>query len=363
MSENELEQFSKAAKQKPDRYDPKTESNRYKQQPRTSSSKATAKIEFVEDKSELVNSPSEPLIQYKKFKEPTPVIHEYKKREPKFKYDDLKEDAKEELDLLLGDEVTTRAQKRWKKKESEDEKMKQDRQKKAPTAKRHRPRKKTDRELNLEDEALSFQLVHRNDNYTDSNRVKNFPSSDVPYNMKNNDKYNREMKANDKSRTFKQHDIDSKQQDYPSNHYEKHKSKYKARNGDRHAPKSYDESLLNNPTTNPVDAPMLAPMYASIDGPVYAPMDVPMDEPIEDPMEIHFNSAKVPETTKGNNFIQLSPRVNAFNIGAELNGHEQKLDNKRKNFIVATSGNLALPMVSIPELTHSKPRGGSTPKP
>lgn len=341
VSENELEQLSKVARQK---YETRTESNRYKQQTRGTTPKGPAKIEFAEDKSELLTNPSEPLIQYKKIKEPVPILPEYKKRESKPKYEDLKEDAKEDLDLLLGDEATTKQQKRWKKKENVVERIKLDRQKKASIAKRHRPKQNTDRGLNLNDDALSLESVNRNDNHTDINRLKDFQSLEIPYKTKINDKYNAGMKANDKP-PFKQHDRDSKQQVYASKQYERYKSKYRPRNGERHSLKSFVES----------------PTYIPIDIPIDAPVDVPIDEPIEDPLELNFNGAKSLETTKGNKFIEYPPRVNAFNIAVGP-AHERKPES-RKNFVVATSGNVLLPIISKPEQTLSWQRGGSSPKP
>lgn len=321
--------------------------NRYKQQTRSYSSKAPAEIEFIEDKSETVNNLSQPLIQYKKIKDPVPNLNEYKKIEPKVMYQNLKAEPNEELDLLIGDETTTRQQKRWKKKESGGERQKQDRQQKAFPVKRNRSKKKTDRELNLNNGESSFQLVHQNENNTNNNnKVIDIASSDARYNDKNNDKYNREMKINDKS-TLRQYDIDSRQQDFTTKHYERHKSKYRSRIGERQALKQLDEPHTYS-TDNPVDAPM------------YAPMDVPLDEPIEDPMDRNFNNVGVPETIT---FGELPPRVNAFNIAAIASSPDRKLESMRKNNVVATSGNVILPIASAPEQMQSRQRGDSSLKP
>lgn len=328
VSENELEQLSKAARQK---YETKKEPNRYKQQTRAQTLKAPAKIEFVDDKSDTVNSPGEPLIQYKKIKEPGPNLHEYKKKESK--YENLKEEPKENLDLLLTDETTTRQQKRWKKKESGGERLKQDRQKKTSTTKRYRSRKKTTKQINFDDDGLSFQLVHRNNNDTNNNKPSHFPSSDVPNNSKNNDMYNREMESNEKS-AFKQYDRDSRQHDYTSKYNENSKSRYRSEKGYKHAQKLFSEPYEYDPTDTPKDMPVYAPMDA--------PMDMPMDAPMQDPLEISFDGGKVLETTKGHNSGSL--KVNAFNIDEEAIDLERNLDSKRKSFIVATSGNVALPV-------------------
>lgn len=326
VSENELEQLSKAARQK---YETKNEYNRYKQQTRARTTKAPAKIEFVEDKSDTVTSTSESLIQYKKIKAPMPNLHEYKKKEPK--YEDLMGESKQDLDLLT-DETTTRQQKRWKKKESGGERLKQDRQKITSTTKRHIFRKKTTKQLNFDDDGLSFQLVHRNDNDTNNNRPSHSPSSDVPYNSQNNDMYNRQMKSNEQS-AFRQHDRDSRQDTFK--HNEKYKTKYRSEKEDKHAQKVFNEPY----EYDPADTPKYMPMYDLVD----APMVMPMVAPIEHPLEINFNGGKVLETTKGHNSVALSPKVNAFNIDGGGAGLERSLDSKRKNFIVATSGNVVLP--------------------
>lgn len=331
LSENELDQFSKVARHK---YNSKKEFNRYKQQA-PSTPKTPSKIEIAEDKSDTFNNPNEAMTQYKKTKDLRTNSSEGKKRKRKPKHVDMKEEKNEELQSK--DETTIRQQKRWKKKESEDER--QESQKKTLT-KRQRLRKKKAKEPNFDDDDLSY---YRNENKTMSNISTDLPSADVSNNEKKYDKHDMEKKINAKFTTRQKRNRYIKPHDYSSENDGEYKSRYRSRN-DKHA-------LLKAPEDTSMDAPMDSPMDASL-------LAAPNDTPILGSKEINFEGVKAGEPTEGNVVTEFTPKINAFKIAAGVPGLGHKLEDKRKDYLLATSGHMVLPRISVQEEAQSRRRRG-----